>query len=305
MKYVLLFLLSYLYFQVNAQTTFPLFPEGIPCANNLQLEIEPRDIGGRIFRKVHEPVIEVYLPAPEKNTGTGVVICPGGGYTILAYDKEGIDIAKWLNDHGVAAFVLQYRLPHWEEEACKSKVALMDAQRAIRLVRSKAEAFNINPDKIGILGFSAGGHLASTASTHFDEGIKDSNYPVDAFSCRPDFSVLVYPVISMDTTITHMGSRNNLIGEKPAIDMEMQFSNEKQITVNTPPAILIHANDDKAVLPENSLVYYQGLRKNNVDATLLIYPSGGHGFGLAKGKGAVEQWPDACIRWMKEKDLLK
>ena len=248
--------------------------------------------------------MELYLPTGSHATGTGVIVCPGGGYTILAWDKEGTRIAEWLNSIGVAAFVLKYRLPHWESEDCRDKVALLDAQRAIRLVRSKAEEWQLEPDRIGIMGFSAGGHLASTVSTHFDYGNPNASNPVDRFSCRPDFSILMYPVVTMDTVYGHTGSRRNLIGENADDQAIQHFSNAQQITAETPPALLIHADDDRGVLAENSVEYYLGLRKFGIPAALHIYEDGGHGFGLAEDYGSVSGWPKVAEEWMGQRGYL-
>ncbi|MEM6631109.1 MAG: alpha/beta hydrolase [Bacteroidota bacterium] len=285
-----------------AQELIPLFPEGIPCESDLEMQVEDTDIGRKIS-KVHTPEIEVYLA--DNPNGTGVVICPGGGYTILAYDWEGTEMAKWFNSFGVCAFVLKYRLPRWESASCKDKVALMDAQRAMRLVRSKADTWKLDPAKIGVMGFSAGGHLASTLSTHYDKGSPQAELSVDQESCRPDFSILMYPVITMDTTYAHMGSRKNLIGAMPTKKRESYYSNEAQITQDTPPTILIHANDDKGVVPENSIKYYLGLRKHKVPAELHIYETGGHGFSFGEGRGQVSMWPEACKAWMQGRGLVE
>ncbi|MCB0669040.1 MAG: ThuA domain-containing protein [Saprospiraceae bacterium] len=283
----------------------PLYPEGIPCENDLVQEVREVGSTGRRIMKVHEPQLAVYLAPENLATGASVVICPGGGYTVLAWDWEGSWMAEWFNSFGINAFVLKYRLPHWESETCHDKVALMDAQRAIRTVRANAGRWHLDPDRIGIMGFSAGGHLASTASTHFDGGKPGADLEVDRVSCRPDFSILMYPVISMDTSIAHMGSRTNLIGKNPTGEMQMYYSNEKQVSSETPPTILIHASDDRGVIPENSLVYYQALIRNKVPAALHIYESGGHGFSFARGKGSVEQWPETVKIWMGNLGLLK
>ena len=284
--------------------TIKLWPEGIPCANNLKEEVEDhREIGVKIS-KVHEPVIEAYLPEEGKANGTAVVICPGGGYTILAWDWEGTSMAEWFNTMGVAAFVLKYRLPHWESEECRSEVALMDAQRALRLVRSKANEWKLDPARIGIMGFSAGGHLASTASTHFDQGDPEAELEVDRYSCRPDFSILMYPVVTMEEDYAHMGSRKNLIGEKPSKKIRNYYSNEARVTAETPPAILIHADNDEGVVPENSVNYYLALRKHKIPAAMHIFAGGGHGFSFAEGMGTVSKWPELCEGWMKDRGLL-
>ena len=281
-----------------------LFPEGIPCANEHTMEIVERADIGRVVSKVHDPTLAVYRPDPAIANGTAVVICPGGGYTILAYDWEGTRMAEWFNSLGVTAFVLKNRLPRWESEECRHKVALLDAQRAMRLVRMKAGEYAVDPHRIGVMGFSAGGHLASTLSTHFDAGDPNASQFVDRENCRPDFSILMYPVISMDPAFGHMGSRTNLMGENPSADMIEYFSNEKQITEETPPAILIHASDDKAVPVKNSIVYYEALLENNVSAAMHIYEEGGHGFSFGEGRGAVAGWRKVCEDWMSEQGFL-
>jgi len=266
-----------------------LWPQGkIPLSipNNLQEEAISSDIVR--INKVQVPQLEVYLPNKKGATGQAVIICPGGGYSILAYDWEGTDIAKLFNAHGIAAFVLKYRLPDSLSSSAPDQVPLMDAKQAMHIVRSRAGEWNINPNKIGIMGFSAGGHLASTLSTHFEE------------STRPNFSILIYPVISMDKHIAHMGSRNNLIGKNPTDEMIKLYSNELQISSKTPPTFIVHATDDNAVPVENSLNYYQGLKKNGVSAEMHIFPTGGHGFALGLGKGSLEKWPSLLFDWMKD-----
>lgn len=286
-------------------TTIPLYSHAIPCSNDLSQEVWVVGNTGRRISKVHEPNLDVYRAPDHIATGTSIVICPGGGYTVLAWDWEGTRMAEWFNDMGVTAFVLKYRLPHWESESCRDKVALMDAQTAMRLVRMRSEEFQIDPNKVGVMGFSAGGHLASTLSTHYDGGDVDADSLVDRYSCRPDFSVLMYPVISMDTTFGHRGSGRNLIGKDPSAEMQHHFSNEMQVTDDTPPTLLIHASDDLSVPVENSIVYYQALRRHGVPAAMHIYESGGHGFSFAKGLGAVSKWPEACKAWMIERGLLQ
>jgi acetyl esterase/lipase len=252
-----------------------------------------------VVRMVQKPDLAIYLPSERNATGEGVVICPGGGYSVLAYDWEGSDIACWLNSRGIAAFVLKYRLPGSKSNVIPHESPLMDAQRALRLVRFNAEKWNVDPTKIGIMGFSAGGHLASTLSTHYDQGNLSSEDPVDQVSCRPDFSVLVYPVISFQEEITHMGSRTNLLGEHASAEMVDYYSNELQVTEDTPPAILIHSGDDTAVPVENSIAYYKALRANNIDSELHIYPYGGHGYSLAIGRGHLSTWPDRVNEWIR------
>ena len=259
--------------------------------------------GARGEAEKDRPTLTPYLLAAEKATGTAVIIFPGGGYGGLAKDHEGVQIAEWLNSIGITAFILQYRLP---ADGYRHPTPLMDAQRAIRVVRSHAAEWKIRPDRIGILGFSAGGHLASTAATHFEKPVAtgDKADSVDTLSCRPDFQILIYPVISMDAAITHRGSRNNLLGDTPSEELVRLLSNELQITEKTPPAFLVHADDDKAVLPENSIRYYLGLRKANVPAELHIYLKGGHGFGIRPSAGPAAKWTDRCGEWLIQGGLI-
>jgi len=250
-------------------------------------------------RNVQKPDIAVFLPSKKNTTGEAVVICPGGGYGILAYDWEGSDIARWLNSRGIAAFVLKYRLPGSKSNIVPHKSPIMDAQRAMRLVRYNAEKWNLDPGKIGVMGFSAGGHLASTLSTHYDDGNQSSADPVEQVSCRPDFSVLVYPVISFTDDFQHSGSRINLLGEDAEESLVKLFSSELQVTEDTPPAILIHSDDDQVVPVENSIAYYKALRDNDISSELHIYPYGGHGYSLAIGQGHLSTWPDRVIEWIR------
>jgi acetyl esterase/lipase len=248
---------------------------------------------------VQHPDIAVFLPSKSNATGEAVVICPGGGYHILAYDWEGSDIARWFSSRGIAAMVLKYRLPDSKSNIVPHKTPLMDAQRAFRMVRYHAESWNIDPGKIGIMGFSAGGHLASTLSTHFDKGDPGNTDPVERISCRPDFSILVYPVISFTKEFSHSGSRTALLGEDPDPELVRYYSNELQVSEDTPPAILVHSGDDEAVPVQNSLAYYQALLKNGIQTEMHVYPYGGHGYSLAIGKGHLATWPDRVLEWIK------
>ena len=249
------------------------------------------------------PSLTIYLPEKQKATGTAVVIFPGGGYGHLAMDHEGHQIAQWLNSLGVAGFILQYR--HRNSGAGYGHPAPMqDAQRAIRMVRSRAAEWNLDPGRIGIIGFSAGGHLASSAGTHFQNRYSDAKDEIDQASCRPDFMILMYPVISFTEWFTHKGSRSNLLGKDPDKNLVESFSNEKQVTPETPPTFLVHADDDKAVPPENSICFYLALRKANVPAEMHIYEKGGHGFGPGVGKGSVSSWMGRCADWMQGRGLL-
>jgi len=251
-------------------------------------------IGDGTFQEVE---VWITLHRPEKPNGTAIVICPGGGYGGLVTGPEGHGIAKWLNRHGITGAVLEYRLPKG-----RSHVPLLDAQRAIRTVRSNAKSWNLNPDRIGIMGFSAGGHLASTAGTHFDAGKPDSKDPVQRVSCRPDFMILVYPVITMGDK-GHRGSRNNLLGKNPAAKLVELFSNEKQVTEHTPPTFLAHAKDDGPVPPENSRMFYDALRAKKVPADYLELPSGGHGLNGYRGP-MWDAWQKGSLSWLAEMKLV-
>lgn len=278
-----------------------VWPGGIPGAIKNDTYTEKETLTGDLptrYEKVTDPTLTIYLPPREKATGTAVVICPGGGYGALAFGHEGHDIAKWLNDNGIAGIILKYRLPSDLIMKDKATGPLSDAQEAMRIVRRNAVSWGINPAKTGIIGFSAGGHLASTLSTHYDEKVYDVS---DNTSARPDFSLLIYPVVSFDTTIYHAGSRRNLIGPKPSEDQVRRFSNELQVNEKTPPAFLVHSADDKAVPPKNSIVYFEALVRNKVQAEMHIFESGGHGYGLSVGKGTQSAWPGLCITWLHQR----
>ena len=252
-------------------------------------------------KSVTDPNIDMY-PAPvEKATGTAVIICPGGAYGGLAIKHEGVQVAKWLNSLGITAFVLKYRLPDDSIMENKSIGPMQDGQRAIRIVRSHAKEWGIDPKKIGIMGFSAGGHLASTLSTHFNEKVYE---PQDTTSARPDFSLLIYPVISMDLTITHWGSRENLLGKNPSLELVKHFSNELQVTDQTPPAFLALSIDDDAVPVQNSISYALALQKFKIPCELHLYQSGGHGYGMGKTANTESTWPEACRKWFESRGFL-
>jgi acetyl esterase/lipase len=279
--------------------TLPLWPQGAIPNQIITGKPEIRDTTNIVrISNVQEPNIAVYLPSKQNASGKAVVICPGGGYRILAYDWEGTDIAKMLNAKGIAAIVLKYRLPSPATCIIPHKTPLLDAQRAMRLVRHNAAKWNIDPAQIGIMGFSAGGHLASTLSTHYDAGNPQSHDPVEQQSCRPDFSILMYPVVSSDPNIWHRGSFVALLGEDPTDKLLLHYSNEKQVNQQTPPAILIHSADDKSVPVQNSIRYYEALLHNNVSAEMHLYPNGGHGYSLALGRGHLATWPDRVIEWI-------
>lgn len=285
--------------------TVKLWPEGISGSitdERYEERITTAE-DGRIMRceRVKNPDLTVFLPPEEKATGAAVLICPGGGYVALAFDHEGNAIARWLNENGIAGIILKYRLPSDRIMKDKSTGPLQDAQEAMRIIRRNAAEWKINPEKVGVIGFSAGGHLASTLSTHFDDKVYDAK---DGTSARPDFSLLIYPVISFDTTITHRGSRNNLIGLKPSEEQVRRFSNDLQVTSSAPPAFLVHSADDRAVPVMNSINYFNALQKKNIPAELHIFRKGGHGYGLAPAGGTERSWPELCIRWLKDIGIL-
>ncbi len=259
-----------------------------------------KDIGW--LTGVSRPTLTLYLPESQKRTGAGIVICPGGGYSGQAIDHEGHVFAKWLSDRGIVAGVLKYRCGGGLH---KHPVPLNDAQRALRLMRSRATEWKIDSDKIGIAGFSAGGHLASTAGTHTVEGDATAKDPLERVSSRANFLVLIYPVISLQEGVTHGGSRKNLLGENPDEDLVRSLSNELQVTTETGPSFLVNAYDDEAVPAENSLLFYQALRKHKVPAEMHLYENGGHGFGMYRGNRMVDRWPDLLEGWLKRRGLLK
>lgn len=257
-----------------------------------------------------KPTITVYLAPKDKANGAAVVVCPGGGYGGLAMDHEGKQVAEFLNGLGVHAFVLKYRLANKERPGPLLAAPLTDAQRAIRTVRAKAADWGIDPKRVGIWGFSAGGHLASTAGTHFDAGLAEGD-AIDKTSCRPDFLILSYPVITMEAGVTHGGSRNNLLGPKPDEKLIELYSNEKQVTADTPPTFIFHTSADTAVVPENAVRFYLACKKAKVPVELHIYEKGRHGVGLGRdvkwtgGEKSVETWPDRLSDWMKARSLLE
>jgi acetyl esterase/lipase len=247
------------------------------------------------------PTLIIYAVAHHRGSGSAIVVCPGGGYVDLAMDHEGHQIAQWLNSIGVSAFILDYR---HRGKGYGHPAPLQDAQRAIRTVRARAAEWKIDPLRIGILGFSAGGHLASTAATHFDNGSLNHTDPIERVSSRPDFAILCYPVIAFNRDFTHRGSQRNLLSDNPAPDVIENLSNEKQVTPDTPPTFLFHTNEDTGVLPENSVEFYLALRKANVPAELHIYEKGPHGVGLGHNILGTREWSRACEAWLQHRGLL-
>jgi len=290
---------------LSAQQVIPLYDGEIPNAKPCNekdhefIDTSWMKSGILIVDHITKPTLTIFEPAAKKRNGTAVIICPGGGYGIIAAGHEGADVAKVFNDAGITAFVLRYRLPNDECMSHKEYVPLIDAQQAIHFVRSHAQQYHVDPNKIGIMGFSAGGHLASTTGTHFDPVRKE----LANANVRPDFMMLIYPVISFNEEIGHIGSRDNLLGKDPDKKLVHLFSNEEQVTPRTPPTFLVHASDDDGVNPENSIRFYQALLRNKVPAELHLYEHGGHGFGL-HNTSTNEDWFKSCIDWMRANKLL-
>ena len=247
----------------------------------------------------HRPTLTPYIP-PGAGNGTAVVVFPGGGYGHLAVDHEGEQVAQWLNSHGIAAFVVRYRLG----PAYAHPVMLQDAQRAIRLVRNRASEWGVDPSRVGVIGFSAGGHLASTTGTQFDADLPGVGDTVDGLSARPDFMMLIYPVITMQDDFSHRGSRRNLLGESPGAAEIWTMSSEARVTPDTPPTFLVHTTDDAGVPVENSLLMYTALRRAGVPAEMHIFETGRHGFGLAPDNPVLSAWPELAERWMRARGWL-
>lgn len=303
MKYKLLVALNlFIMAATFAQQTYPLYKSAIPNSKpSPNEEITDAKDGITNVKNISIPTLTVFLPPKEKANGTAIIVCPGGGYWTNAIGHEGYDVAKKFNAMGITAFVLKYRIPNEATMINKEIGPLQDAQQAIKTVRSGAAKWHINANRIGIMGFSAGGHLASTAGTHFNNPVIENK---ENISLRPDFMMLVYPVISFQDSVAHMGSREQLIGKQPSKDKIDFYSNELQVTDKTPPTFLVHASDDDAVNAENSLIFYQQLLKYKVPAELHIYQNGGHGFGM-NNKATTDKWMERCKNWMEANGWLK
>lgn len=262
----------------------------------LPMEVTQR---GR-YQSVHEPVLDFYHAKGDNPTGAAVVICPGGGYGSLAYNHEGIQVAQFLSEHGITGIVLRYRMKPY-----RHPIPMMDVQRAMQTVRANAKQWSIDPERIGILGFSAGGHLASTATVHQIDADPESDDPVLRVSSRPDFAVLVYPVITMGPEHVHTGSRENLLGLKPTDELLDMMSTHKQVTERNPPTLLVHSKDDQSVPIENSLLFLDALKAKWVNCRLVTYETGGHGYGLAKSEDhETAAWPGECLKWLDDIGVL-
>lgn len=277
-----------------------LWPEGVPAARRADapaargaLGPERAEEGGRIAN-VSAPTLTVVPPAVDRPNGTAVILCPGGGYSFLSNDREGQQYAAWLSTLGITTFILKSRLQEWGHPA-----PLQDVLRAIRLVRSRAAEFGVNPQRIGVMGSSAGGHLAASASTLWDHADGRTGAALDAVNARPDFAVLVYPVITMTDPAAHAGSRKALLGERPDAALLALMSVDKQVSAATPPTLLLHTQGDKAVPVDNSILYYQALTRAGVPAELYVFEQGGHGIAMVDGLGTASAWPRRAEDWLR------
>ena len=290
--------------KIQAQDeVIPLWNQAIPNSINTSEYQEKDTYKEDVLQSssaVSIPTLAVYLPKKGDSNGNAVLIFPGGGYSHLSMNKEGKKVAEWLNSIGITAFVLKYRLPSDKIMTDKTIGPLQDAQEAVRVLRRNSKKWNLKENAIGIIGFSAGGHLATTLATRYSEKVYQAT---DSISARPDFTLLLYPVISMNNEITHKGSREKLIGSTPSLELVEKFSNELHVNSTTPPAFLVHASDDASVPFENSLNYYLALKKNAVSAEMHVYEKGGHGFGLGVKETSL-YWTTDCQNWLKAHNYL-
>jgi len=290
-RFTLLCIVFFFLYSINyAQEVINLYPGSIPNAKQTSIVEAGLNLSQGLIRRSINPTLEIYLPEKEKATGTAIVVIPGGSYSVIVYQGEGINTAKELAKNGIAAFILKYRLPNDTFVTDKKIGTLQDAQQAIKIVRENAAKWGINPARVGIMGFSAGGHIASTEATHFKKAlIENSNNT----SLRPDFQILVYPVISMQDSLTHLISRTKLLGDNPSKSLKDEYSNELKVDENTPPAYITHAGDDKTVDVDNSILYYESLRRHKVPSEMHIYPKGGHGFVFR-----MKDWMEPLFKWI-------
>jgi len=300
-RVIIYFIYFWSLFVFSQDTILPLYEKHIPCSSFDK--IESNLTIGEKSKKIKTPQLWYYPSTHPKKEGAAVLVIPGGGYKNLAFEHEGIKVAEWLNKIGISAFVLMYRTPHWESKPCKTKVALLDAQRALQIIAENAKQWNIDSAKIGIIGFSAGGHLAATLSNHFD--FISSGKSTDKKSYRPSFCILVYPVISMTEKLTHLGSKYSLLGSSPRDEEVHFFSNELQISAEkTPPTLLIHAIDDAVVIPENSILYHETLQENKIPTRLHLMDKGGHGFGIKNAAAPTNSWLNVTKEWLKDQKII-
>jgi acetyl esterase/lipase len=302
---ILILLISFAFSLQSQEYKIPLYKGEIP--NSKPSEISERLVVGEYtwLYDVTNPDISVYLPQNKYATGQAVIICPGGGYRLLSYDNyvEGTDVARFFNTIGIAAIVLKYRLPSLATSIEPHKTPLLDAKRALRLVRYNAKKWNINPDKIGIMGFSAGGHLASTLGTHFDNGNSESKDSVEMQSCKPNFMILMYPVISFtDSTLGQSRTRKTLLGDNPSKDLLIYYSNELQVKDDTPPCFIAHAQNDSIVSVRHSILMYEALNKKKISSEMHLLSEGGHGFGLSSSNKHIASWKNSLELWLEKID---
>ena len=287
---------------MQAQEVIPLYPNGIPNSKETpDMEVTTiRDAKHISISRISRPTLTVFLAPQAKANGTAVVVCPGGGYANNAAGHEGYEVAKALNDLGISAFVLKYRIPNDSVLQNKEIGPLQDGQRAIQTVRERAKEWNVNPGRVGIMGFSAGGHLASTVGTHLTQQVTANEAKTNL---RPDFMILIYPVISFIDSLAHMGSRKALIGSNATQEKVNAYSNELQVTANTPPTFLVHSQDDRTVKVQNSIAFYMGLTKNKIPAEMHVYPAGGHGYGM-ENSTTPDKWMDHLKNWFSANGWL-
>ena len=296
MRFLFLSLFFSIGLPLQAQTQLPLYPGTIPNSTSYAMKEVSLDQNGQFlgYRNVAIPLLEIYLPDVQVSTGAAVVICPGGGYGMLSYRMEGRAIAEAFRRKGIAAFIVKYRLPSDSIMPDKAIGPLQDAQQALKTVRMRAKEWNVDTAKVGIMGFSAGGHLASTAATHFSQSYIENG---EKTNLRPDFAILVYPVVSMEDGFTHGGSRRNLLGESPSEEQVKRFSNHLQVTSDTPPTWITHTGTDRVVPVDNSILFYQALIRNKVPAEMHLYPVGDHGFVLNL---PPDEWMTSIYQWMQK-----
>lgn len=275
----------------------PLWPEGVP---NAKPELGDEIIKDNRITNVTTPTLTFYAPAIDRPNGTAMIICPGGGYSNLTIEREGVQYANWLSTLGVASFVLKYRMVEFGHPA-----PLQDVLRAVRILRSRAAEFKINPDRIGVMGSSAGGHLTASAGTLFNHPAGKTGAPLDAVRARPDFLILMYPVITMKDPFAHAGSRKSLLGAHPSAELLQLMSLEDQVTPATPPTLLIHTQQDRTVPVENSIAFYQALTRAKVPAEMYLFEHGGHGIGMRDGLGTASNWPKRAEEWLRARGLLE
>ena len=301
MRVIFYFIYFWSLFGFSQKAILPLYEKHIPCSSFEKIEAN-LTIWEKSQKK-NTPQLWYYPSPHQKKEAATVLVIPGGGYKNLAFEHEGIKVAEWLNKIGISAFVLRYRTPHRESKPCKTKVAMLDAQRALQMIAENAKKWNIDKSKIGIIGFSAGGHLAATISNHFD--FNNLEKSTNKKSYRPSFCILVYPVISMKDKLTDLGSKKSLLGSSPSKEEVYFFSNELQISAEkTPPTLLIHAIDDAVVISENSILYHKALEENKIPTRIHLMEQGGHGFGIKNSLAPTNSWLKIAKEWLKDQKII-